>query len=120
MKPWRCKTCGAHLGKVRRNGSGVHQLLLYREVVDTSQEEVTDVDVIAVVEGYVADVRCSNCGGARTWIPGREAMVKLLEGLGVSSEQFEKHLAECGKIARKRATATETTNKLAEKIKEEV
>lgn len=120
MKPWRCKTCGAHLGKVRRNGSGIHQLLMYREAVDTAGEEVTDVDVIAVVEGYVADVRCSNCGGARTWIPGREAMIKLLEGLGVSREQFEKHLVKCGEIARKRAPDMETVNKLAGKTKREV
>jgi len=90
MKPWRCKTCGAHLGKVRRNGSGIHQLLLYREVVDTSQEEVADVDVIAVVEGYAADVRCSNCGGTRTWVPGKEAIVRLLKGTGISSESINK------------------------------
>lgn len=89
MKPWRCKTCGAHLGKVRRNGSGVHQLLLYREVVDTSQEEVADVDVIAVIEGYAADVRCSYCGGTRTWVPGKEAITRLLKGAGIDPELID-------------------------------
>lgn len=89
MKPWRCKTCGSHLGKVRRNGSGVHQLLLYREVVDTSQEEVADVDVIAVIEGYAADVRCSYCGAARTWVPGKEAITRLLKGAGIDPELID-------------------------------
>ena len=48
IKPWRCKGCGAHLGKVTRNGNEVHQLLLFREAVDTKREEVADVDVIAL------------------------------------------------------------------------
>ena len=94
MKPWRCKTCGAHLGKVSRNGSGIHQLLLFREAIDTDQEQVGDVDVIAVVEGYVADVRCSNCGGTRTWIPGREAIRRVLEGAGVSPEKIDQYFEQ--------------------------
>jgi hypothetical protein len=36
------------------------------------------VDVIAVVEGYVANVRCSICGAMRTWFPVEAAMAKLL------------------------------------------
>lgn len=94
IKPWRCRGCGAHLGKVRRNGSGVNQLLLYREAVDTDREQVLDVDVIAVLEGYAADVRCSNCGGARTWVPGREAVIKLLENRGLDEEEIERILEE--------------------------
>lgn len=94
IKPWRCRVCGAHLGKVRRNGSGVHQLLRYREAVDTEREQVLDVDVIAVVEGYAADVRCSNCSGARTWVPGREAMIRLLENRGLDEEEIERILKQ--------------------------
>ncbi len=88
MNSWRCRDCGSHLGKVTRNGSGVHQLLLYREAVDTSQNEVVDVDVIAVVEGYVADVVCSVCGAARTWVPGQEAITRLLKNAGVEEDKI--------------------------------
>lgn len=90
IKPWRCKECGAHLGKVTRNGSGISQLLLYREAVDTQREQVVDVDVIAVVEGYAADVRCSSCNAARTWVPGQEAIYRLLENSGVDEEHIMK------------------------------
>jgi hypothetical protein len=75
---WRCP--GGHvLGQVRRNGSKVQRLLLYRQAVDLSPAPlreaeaagvVEEVDVIAVVEGLVMDVRCSICGGIRTWRPG--------------------------------------------------
>mgnify|MGYP006285736613 FL=1 len=92
MKPWRCKECGAHLGRVTRNGSGVHQLLLYREAIDTRKEEVADLDVIAVVEGYAADVRCSNCNYARTWVPGKEAIRRLLENSGINDERISEVL----------------------------
>jgi len=33
LKEWKCKQ-GHVMGQVRRNGSGVRQLLLYREAVD--------------------------------------------------------------------------------------
>lgn len=88
MKPWRCKGCGAHLGKVTRNGSGITQLLMFRQAVDTSEEEVVDVDVIAVVEGYAADVVCSVCGTARTWVPGEEAITRLLKDAGVEEDKI--------------------------------
>ena len=94
MKSWRCKGCGSHLGKVTRNGSDVHQLLLFREAVDTDQKEFPDVEVIAVVEGYAADVICSVCGVARTWVPGREAIEKLLVGAGVEQDQIDKLFSE--------------------------
>lgn len=90
MKSWKCKGCGADLGKVTRNGSGVSQLLLFREAVDTEKEQVIDVDVIAVVEGYAADVQCSSCGEARTWVPGEEAIYRLLENSGIDEEHIMK------------------------------
>ena len=35
-------------------------------------------DVMAVVEGYVTEVTCSVCGSVRTWVPGKEAIDRLL------------------------------------------
>lgn len=55
------------LGQVRRNGSGVRQLLLYRQALEMDGEG--EVDVMAVVDGLVMDVRCSVCGRVRTWVP---------------------------------------------------
>lgn len=68
-KPWMCR--GGHiLGLVVRTGGGGRQLLLYREAVDPQgQEEMGEVDVIALVSGLVMDVRCSRCGRIRTWVP---------------------------------------------------
>ena len=78
-KAWKCSN-GHVLGLVRRNGSKVRQLLLYRLALDMGPEaEQVEVDVVAVVEGYVADVRCSVCGAVRTWLPGQESMERLLK-----------------------------------------
>lgn len=81
---WRCPD-GHVLGQVKRNGKKVQRLLLYRQAVDLSltptpstltgtgpggRGEPEEVDVMAVVEGLVMDVRCSICGGIRTWRPG--------------------------------------------------
>jgi len=73
VKVWRCK--GDHvLGIVVRNGNGIRQLLLYREAVGDSAgrgspASYEEVDVVAVIEGRVVDVRCSICGRVRTWVP---------------------------------------------------
>jgi len=73
-KRWRC--AGGHtLGVVTRDGDGVRHLLLYRHAVREREE----VEVMAIVEGYVADVVCDVCGRVRTWVPGEEAMRRLLE-----------------------------------------
>jgi hypothetical protein len=79
LTPWKCQH-GHVLGSVRCNGSKITQLLLYRESIDLAFERPSDVDVIAVVEGYVADVRCNvpGCGSVRTWVPGEAALKKLL------------------------------------------
>jgi hypothetical protein len=74
---WKCKN-GHVMGQVVRNGSKVRQLLLYRDALDQDSLDIQVVDVIAVVEGYCADVRCSVCGNVRTWVPGAEAMRQLL------------------------------------------
>ena len=84
MKAWKCPGGEHVLGMVVRNGSGVRQLVLYRIAIPSNSQEsdsqIEEVEVMAVVEGYVADVRCSICGRVRTWVPGEEAMRKLLEG----------------------------------------
>lgn len=71
---WKCKN-GHVMGQVVRNGSNVRQLLLFREAVGPDDE----FEVMALVEGYAADVRCSVCGAVRTWVPGQEAIDRLVE-----------------------------------------
>lgn len=85
MVEWRCPR-GHVLGMVRRNGSKVQQMLLYRQAIDLTPNpspdtptggrsggkgnKIVEVDVMAIVEGLVLDVSCSICGGIRTWGPG--------------------------------------------------
>ncbi len=78
LKEWKCKQ-GHVMGQVRRNGSGIRQLLLYREAVDKDAQDILSPDVMAIVEGYAAEVTCSVCGCVRTWVPGQEAMDRLIE-----------------------------------------
>ena len=80
IKIWHCPG-GHQMGQVVRNGSGVRVLLLYRQALDLGQSaaQMGEIDVIAIIEGYVTDVRCSVCGSVRTWIPGEEALQQLLE-----------------------------------------
>lgn len=69
MVAWRCRR-GAHvMGQVQRNGRGIPQLYLYRQAVDLDAAELAEVEVMAIVEGLVMDVRCSVCGAIRTWVP---------------------------------------------------
>lgn len=83
VKAWKCEH-GHVLGQVVRNGRGIRRLLLYREAIgeqsfEQLDEELPEVDVIAMIEGYAADVRCSICGNVRTWVPGQEAIDRLVE-----------------------------------------
>ncbi len=99
IKTWKCK--GGHvMGMVVRNGSGVRQLLLYRQATYPNPSLSADkrqtfgggedeVDVAAVIEGYVADVRCSICGRMRTWIPDAEAILRLIQLRG--QERGDRH-----------------------------
>lgn len=77
--PWRCSN-GHELGIVKRNGRRISQLLLYRNSIDVRAERPEELDVIAVIEGFVVDVRCSvpGCGALRTWVPGEAALNRLL------------------------------------------
>jgi hypothetical protein len=77
-KEWRCEN-GHVMGQVARNGSNIRKLLLYRNAIDPAEAEPVEVDVMGLVEGYVADVKCSICGSVRTWVPGQEAMDRLVE-----------------------------------------
>ncbi len=79
-KSWRCKR-GHTMGIVVRQNR-VRRLLLLREALEIppySMDGQGEVDVMAVVEGYVADVKCSICGDVRTWVPGEEALRRLLK-----------------------------------------
>ncbi|MHB0922646.1 MAG: hypothetical protein ACYC3H_01605 [Bellilinea sp.] len=79
-KIWRCKN-GHHMGQVIRNGSGIRVLLLYRQALDLNDEgkDLEEVEVMGIVEGYVAEIRCSICGSIRSWVPGAEAMRILID-----------------------------------------
>ena len=81
VKAWRCRN-GHVLGVVRRNSSHVAKLYLYRQAVDLEtapDEELQAVDVIAVVEGYAADARCSICGAIRSWFPNPDSVRRYLK-----------------------------------------
>jgi len=86
LKAWRCAS-GHVMGMVMRDGGGVRRLLLYREALTPDPSHNSGrgegVEVMAVVEGYVADVKCSICGLVRTWVPGEEAIRRLLERRGI-------------------------------------
>lgn len=77
LMPWKCKS-GHVLGQSGRNGRGIRQVIIYREAIDL--EKLGDApDVLLVAEGLVMDVRCSICGEMRTWVPGEEAIQKIIE-----------------------------------------
>jgi hypothetical protein len=99
VKPWKCGPQSSHvLGVVMRDGGGVRRLGLYRWAVESPTfdapanaglrspsarsadgEGSKEVEVMALIEGYVADVRCSICGRVRTWVPGVEALRKMMK-----------------------------------------
>ena len=82
-KPWKCEN-GHIMGQVVRNGSGIRQLLFYRQAVDLNApaESFTPVEVMGMAEGLVLDLACSVCGCVRTWVPGEEAIRRLLKRYG--------------------------------------
>ena len=78
MKPWKCKT-GHVLGQVRWKGHGDSQLILFREAIDLDMEQPAEQEVAGVVEGYVTLTwSCSICRNERTWVPGEEALARLI------------------------------------------
>jgi len=85
QKAWKCKN-GHVIGQVRKAGNGIHQLLLYRQAVDF-EGEPEEVDVMAVVEGTVMEIRSSICDEVRTWVTGQVAMEKLIESYGKMIKQ---------------------------------
>jgi len=87
LKAWKCKN-GHVIGQVRKAGNGIQQLLLYRQAVDFEKGEPEEVDVMAVVEGTVMEIRCSICDEVRTWVTGQVAMEKLLESYGSLVKQI--------------------------------
>lgn len=92
LQYWRCPK-GHILGYVKRNGSGIRQLHLCRRAYETPSPDPSpasgegrmregEMDVMAVVEGYVMDVECSICGRKRTWVPGAESLERILARVG--------------------------------------
>ena len=81
MRTWCCER-GHVMGMVGRNGSGITQLWLYRHAIDLEAEEPIAPEVMAVIEGMTYDIRCDVCEAVRTWVPGEEAMRRLLERVG--------------------------------------
>lgn len=81
VKRWMCPSKAHVLGLVKRNGRGIQQLLLYRNAVDLCAETPADVDVIGALNGEMIDVVCSVCGRTRTWVPGQDALDRLVEAV---------------------------------------
>jgi len=81
MKQWKCER-GHVLGVVQRvrvGGHHVARLSLYREAIDVNANgTMEEVDVMAVAEGTVLDVKCSVCNGMRTWYMGEDAVKRLV------------------------------------------
>lgn len=83
---WRCRN-GHTLGLVVSRG-GVRVLLLFREAADNERpygdkerrEPNYEVDVMAVLEGDAAEVRCSICGAIRMWVADGRWLRKKLKG----------------------------------------
>jgi len=96
LKRWKCAN-GHVLGvveraEVRRNGARpyyVARLMLFREAVDEDGERMEDVDVMAVIEGTTLDVRCSVCGGKRSWWIGADALERLVRRGQEARAQYE-------------------------------
>jgi hypothetical protein len=85
--PWRCPSGEHVLGMMIKKG---RQLLLYRNAVPlhlsltpdpspNGRGENDEIEVMATIEGYVMDVRCSICGEVRTWFPGEERIRRVIE-----------------------------------------
>ena len=77
LRVWCCPK-GHALGVVKKNGRGLNQLLLYRHAVNDEGERLRQVDIMAVVEGSVMDIRCDICMDMRTWHMGQDALDRLL------------------------------------------
>jgi hypothetical protein len=94
--PWRCVN-GHVMGQVFRNGSNVRRLMLYQAALGLTpltlpspegrgkegegKDEQGEISVIAIVEGFTT-VSCTICGDKRAWVPGQEALKKLLKRMG--------------------------------------
>lgn len=76
MTPWKCTGKGRHVMGYVQQTHNVSQLVLLRNALEGNGEGETDV--LAVVDGYAADVRCSICGSIRTWVPGEQSLKRLL------------------------------------------
>lgn len=80
-KAWKCRN-GHVMGMVERvkvGGFHVARLMLYREAIDLGANgRMAEVDVMAVVEGTVLDVKCSICEAVRPWYMGEDAIKRMV------------------------------------------
>ncbi len=104
IRLWKCKN-GHTLGQTRRSGKGIDRLFLYRQAVDLTGDHPNEIDVIAVVEGTVMDIRCGLCGEVRTWMTGQEAMKRLL------SQYASMHQIDADKLLKKFNDISEENNR---------
>lgn len=79
---WKCRQCGAALGLISANGDGVTQLLVYRRAVYLTDETPAEVDVLGPLVGRMP-IKCDHCEQVSVWRPAPEAVLSLLEAMGV-------------------------------------
>ena len=70
-KLWYCDGCRAALGKVTRNGNGIRVLEVFRHPDEPA-------DIVCEVQGFTR-VCCEACGGVRIWVPGQDALDRIIK-----------------------------------------
>ncbi len=80
ITPFRCRRgAGGHiLGMVVKDEAGVPQLLLLRNAILDEADFSPEVDVMGMVDG-LSEFKCSVCGRIRTWMPGPEALQRIVD-----------------------------------------
>ena len=78
-KAFNCKH-GHTLGRIRWNGDGVPQLMVYRHAVSMEAERPAEVDVMGPLVGEMP-VQCDLCGDVRVWAASSLAVAELVLGL---------------------------------------
>ena len=78
--PFKCRRGpGGHvLGMVVKDEAGIPQLLLLRHAIPNTDDFSPDVDVMGMVDG-LSEFKCSICGRIRTWMPGPEALQRIID-----------------------------------------
>ena len=99
-KAFNCKH-GHTLGRIRWNGDGVPQLMVYRHAVSMEAERPAEVDVMGPLVGEMP-VQCDLCGDVRVWAASSLAVAELVLGLirwngdGVAQLMIYRHAVDLG------------------------